>query len=157
MLEAADAPPPGPVDVDSSYVSRDPYTDVPVASCERRGTESGVSTLTVLEVRVADTPAQASEVQAKHLDNRYPPGTRIRKVTTDAGPAYVVDLGGTPTAPWRSRAIQVVVGPYELHLNALAGVTEKRPYGQWADVEDLVAAADELAASLGSEGESDVP
>ncbi|MBA2952554.1 hypothetical protein GON03_21265 [Nocardioides sp. MAH-18] len=51
----------------------------------------------------------------------------------------------------------MVVGPYEPYLNVLAGVTEKRPYGRWADVEDLVAAADELAGSLGSEGEPDVP
>ncbi|MBA2952555.1 hypothetical protein GON03_21270 [Nocardioides sp. MAH-18] len=97
VLEAAGTPPPGPVDVDSSYVSRDPYTDVPVASCERRGTAGGVSTMAVLEVRVAGTPVQADEAQAKHLDNRYPPGTRIRNVTTDAGAAYVVDVGGTPT------------------------------------------------------------
>lgn len=156
-FEAAGGPRPGPTDADSSYVVRDVHTDVPVSTCERRGTEGGRTTYEVLEVRVAGTPAAAKEVQAKHLANRYPKGATVRTVTTAAGRAHVVDVGGRPEWPWRTRAIHVVAGPYELHLSVLTGVTREQRYGRWVDVDRLVAAADELVRGLGSDGGSDVP
>ncbi|WP_345523912.1 hypothetical protein [Nocardioides conyzicola] len=147
---------PGPVDVDSSYLAHDPYTDAPVSSCERRGTQPAKrardarTTFAVLEVRVAADPASAQEVEAKHLDNRYPRGTKVHRVRTAAGTAYVVNLGGTDEWPWRSRAIQVVVGSYELHLSVLRDVTPGRPYGRWVSEAELVAAADELIGAMES-------
>lgn len=152
VFEAAGGPKPGPVDVDSSYLPRDAYTDVPVASCERRGTARGLTTFAVLEVRTAADPTTAQEVQAKHLDNRYRPRNDVRTVRTDAGTGYVADLGGFPEWPWRSRSVQMVVGPYEVHLSVLQDVTDKRPYGRWVSVPELVAAADELVAALAVEG-----
>ena len=155
-VEATGGGTPGPAYVDSSYLPHDPYTDAPVASCERRGTlpraraRQARTTFVVLEVRVAADPAAAEEVQAKHLDHRYPRGTKIDEVTTRAGAAYVVDLGGNAAWPWRTRAIHVVVGPYELHLSVLRDVTEGRPYGRWVSTAELVAAANQLVDAMES-------
>jgi hypothetical protein len=146
VLRAAGGPPSGPVDVDSSYLPRDPYADVPVATCERRGTQRGVTTFAVLEVRVAATPQQAREAEAKHLDNRYPRRAKVREVRSTAGPAYVADLGGFAEWPWRSRSIQAVVGRYELHLSVLRDVTKERPYGRWVSEDELVAAMNAMVS-----------
>ena len=146
---AAGGPRPGPTDVDSSYLPRDPYADAPVSSCERRGGDAR-TTFAVLEVRIAADPAAAQEVQAKHLDNRYPRRQKVTRVRTTAGPAYVVDLGGTDTWPWRSRAIHVVVGSYEIHLSVLRDVTRRQPYGRWVSRAELVAAADQVVAAVES-------
>ncbi len=147
--------PAGPVDVDSSYVPRDPYADAPMSSCERRGTTPGArprddrTTLAVLEVRLAADSTSAEEVQAKHLDNRYTPQQHIDRVSTSAGPAYVVDVGGTKAWPWHTRAIHVVVGNYEVFLSALLDVRAGH-LGSWVSKSDLVAAADQVIDVLES-------
>jgi hypothetical protein len=147
---------PGPTVVDSSYVPHDPYADVPMGSCERRGTEpngrprDAETTYAVLEIRIASDAAAAQEVEAKHLDNRYPRGQQVDQVSTQAGPAYVVDVGGTKKSPWRTRALHVVVGSYELQLSVLRDVSPRQPSGHWVGRAQLVAAADEVIAAMAS-------
>ena len=117
---------PGPVVVDNSVLRHDPYADAAVSSCERSGSIRGSkasttqSTFAVLEVRTAPDPASAERVLQEHLANRYPRGTEITELPTEAGTAYVAEIGATEKWPWRTRSVHIVVGPYELQLAAVA-------------------------------------
>lgn len=153
VFEAADLAtigdvPAGAVVVDTSYRRDEQFTDAPVATCERSGSRAGRSTFAVLEVRVARDEAGARQVQAKHLDARYARRTRVARVDTDAGRAYVVDVGGTAELPWRRRAMHLVVGPYELQLTAVRDVGPGRPSGRAVTDEQLAAALTAVAARV---------
>lgn len=138
----------GAVVVDTSYRRDEQYTDAPVATCERSGSRAGRSTFAVLEVRVAPDETTARQVQAKHLDTRYPRRARVERVRTEVGPAYVVDVGGTPTLPWKRRAMHVVVGPYELQLTAVRDVGPGRESGRAVTDDQLTAALTAIAARV---------
>ncbi|MFC7496198.1 MULTISPECIES: hypothetical protein [unclassified Nocardioides] len=153
VFEALGGAQPAPFVIDSSYLAQDPYADVPVSSCERRGAErtkdgKTVTTFAVLEVRVAPDAASAEEVRAKHLDNRYTSRNTISRLPTAAGTVDVVEVGGNPQWPWRTRAVHLLAGPYELHLSVLRDVTEARPYGDWVADARLADAVAALAGEL---------
>ena len=146
--------PAGPVVVDQSVLPHDPYANAAVSSCERSGSVRGTgprttrSTFAVLEVRTAPDPASAKRVLKDHLANRYPRGTEIVELPTDAGTAYVAEIGATKKWPWRTRSVHVVVGPYELQLAAVRGVSPRRPQGRPVTDEQLAAVVAELAAAV---------
>ncbi len=136
--------------VNTSYRRDDQFTDAPVATCERTGTRAGRSTFAVLEVRLARDEKSAQQVEAKHLSARYPRRTRIVHVSTDAGQAYLVDVGGSKGLPWRRRAIHLVVGPYEILLTAVRDVGRGQDAGREVTDEQLGAAVKAIAAELPS-------
>lgn len=138
----------GAVVVDTSYRRDEQYTDAPVAACERSGGTADRSAFAVLEVRVARDEAAARQVQAKHLDARYPRRTRVAEVETAVGPAYVVDVGGTPDLPWERRAMHLVVGAYELQLTAVRDVGPGRESGRAVTDEQLATALAAIAARV---------
>jgi hypothetical protein len=161
-FEALGGPPAEPVVVDTTVIRHDPYTNAAVSSCERSGTlrDGGPrrvrSTFAVLEVRVAPDPASAEKVREQHLADRYPRGTRVRELTTGAGTAYVVDVGGTKRDPLRTRVAHLVVGAYELRLAAVLEVGPRLKSGRPPTDEQLIASLDALAEAMSSAA-TDVP
>jgi hypothetical protein len=153
-FEALGGPPTEPVVVDTSVIPHDPFANTAVSSCERSaafrngGPRQVSSTFAVLEVRVATDPAAAQEVLERHLDNRYPSRTKVRELVTDAGTAYVVELGGTDHDPLRTRAVHVVVGSYELRLAAVRDVGPKLPSGRPPTEAQLSAAVSALVEAM---------
>lgn len=144
----------GPVVVDNSVLRNDPYAGAAVSSCERSGSVRGSkasntqSTFAVLEVRTTPDPASAERVLQEHLAKRYPRGTEITELPTEAGTAYVAEIGATKKWPWRTRSVHIVVGPYELQLVAVREVSSRRPQGRPATDEQLAAVVAALAAAV---------
>lgn len=153
-FSALGGPPPEPVVVDTSVIRHDPWSNAAVSSCERSGIQRDggarktSSTFAVLEVRVAPDAATAQKVLEQHLENRYPRGTDVGELTTDAGTAYVIDIPRSKKDSLRTRVAHVVVGEYELRLAAVLDVGPKKKSGRPPTDEELVATLDALAEAL---------